>query len=61
MLVMIGATPAAAIVMVSAAKPVPVAFETPSNTDVVPAAEGVPVMTPVAAAILKPTGSGLAV
>ena len=60
LLVMIGATPAAVIVIVSAAELVPVAFVAPSSTDVVPAAVGMPVMAPVAATMLRPPGSGLA-
>ena len=61
LLVMIGATPAAATVIVSVALPVPVVFVAPSSTAVVPTVVGVPVMTPVAATMLKPAGSGLAV
>ncbi len=58
--VMIGATPAAATVMVSVALPVPLLFVAPSRTAVVPAVVGEPLMTPVAGAMLKPAGSGLA-
>ena len=39
----------------------PVAFVALSNTLVVPTVVGVPVMTPVAATMLKPAGSGAAV
>src|ERR1019366_4698063 len=42
LLVMIGATPVAATVMVSVALPVPMAFVAPSSTTVVPAAVGEP-------------------
>ena len=58
--VMIGATPAAATVIVSVALPVPVEFVAPSSTAVVPTVVGEPVMTPVAETMLKPAGSGVA-
>src|SRR4051812_37301738 len=57
---MIGA-PAAATVIVRVALPVPLAFVAVSATVVTPIAVGVPVMTPVAATMLNPAGSGLAV
>ena len=60
-LVMIGATPAAATVIVSVALPVPVALVAPSSTIVVPTAVGVPVIAPVAATMLKPAGKVLVV
>ena len=60
LLVMIGATPAGATVIVSAALPVPTAFVAPSNTGVVPTVVGVPEMIPVVALRTRPAGSGLA-
>jgi hypothetical protein len=60
LLVMIGATPAAATVIVSVALPVPVAFVAPSSTAVVPTVVGVPVIVPVAALSTRPAGSGAA-
>jgi hypothetical protein len=56
LLVMIGATPAGATVIVSAALPVPTAFVAPSRTGVVPAVVGVPVIAPVVALIARPAG-----
>ena len=58
LLVMIGATPAAATVIVSAALPVPKALVAPSSTAVVPAVVGMPAMTPVAALAPGPPGAG---
>ena len=60
-LVTIGAAPAAATVIVSVALPAPVGLVAPSNTAVVPAVVGVPVIAPVAATMLRPAGKGLAV
>ncbi|MEO5960560.1 MAG: hypothetical protein ABIR80_15715 [Opitutaceae bacterium] len=57
---MIGTTPAATTVIANVALPVPAAFEAPNDTLVAPTVVGVPVMTPVAATMLKPAGSGLA-
>jgi hypothetical protein len=59
-LVMMGVPDAEPTVIVRVAVPVPVAFVAPSSTAVVPPAVGVPVMTPVAATMLRPAGSGLA-
>jgi len=61
LLVITGATPAAATVIVSVALPVPVEFVAPSSTAVVPTVVGVPVIAPVKATILRPAGSGVAV
>jgi hypothetical protein len=56
---MIGATPAGATVISSAALPVPTAFVALMRTGVVPAVVGVPAMTPVAVLRTRPTGSEL--
>jgi hypothetical protein len=56
---MIGATPAAATVIVRVAVPVPVALVALSKTEVVPAVVGVPVIAPVAVLRTRPTGSWL--
>jgi hypothetical protein len=61
-LVMTGAMPAAAIVMVTVAGLlVPIAFVAVSETTVAAAAVGVPVMAPVDELRTRPAGSGLAV
>ncbi len=61
LLVMIGAEPAAATVIVRVALPVPLPLVAPSSTLVTPAVVGVPVIAPVAPTMLKPAGSGVAV
>ena len=61
-LVMTGAMPAAAIVVVTVTGLlVPVGFVAVSTTAVTPAAVGVPVMAPVDELRTRPAGSGLAV
>jgi hypothetical protein len=57
--VMIGATPARATVISSAALPVPTAFVALMRTGVVPGVAGVPVIAPVAVLRTRPTGSEL--
>jgi hypothetical protein len=57
---MTGGLPAAAIVIVSVAVPVPVELVAPIVTELVPAADGVPVMAPVEVLTDNPEGSPVA-
>ena len=60
LLVMIGATPAAVTVIVSAALPVPVELVAPRRTEVTPTVVGVPERLPEAELISRPGGRGAA-
>ena len=59
LLVMIGVTPAAAMVIVRVALSVPPALFAPSSTLTLPMAVGMPEMLPVVPSMFSPAGSGL--